>query len=124
MKRFYNCARQVMLFSSLLGVMQIGFAQKNTSINTKLIDSLLSIKDYKKAHVTLNAQINYLKNTKQYDSLYHYPLYIGQLAFAKQDAIEAAKKAQKFVDDVVQGCLNHCLQLKKNNAFHLHCRKL
>ncbi|WP_418636978.1 CHAT domain-containing protein [Winogradskyella sp.] len=98
MKRFYNCARQVMLFSSLLGVMQIGFAQKNTSINTKLIDSLLSIKDYKKAHVTLNAQINYLKNTKQYDSLYHYPLYIGQLAFAKQDAIEAAKKAQKFVD--------------------------
>ncbi len=76
------------------------YSQKNTSFGTEIIDSLILKKDFKKADSILNAQITKLKNAKLFDSLYHYPLYIGKVALLKQNANVAAKKAEKFVDNL------------------------
>ena len=100
MKRFHNCIRIFMLFFILINCHLSTYAQENSIINTKILDSLITLKDFKKADSALNLQINQLKNTKQYDSLYHYPLYIGKVAFLKHNATKSANKAQKFVDNL------------------------
>ncbi|MBV7269875.1 CHAT domain-containing protein [Winogradskyella luteola] len=76
------------------------FAQQDSSLKLEQIDNFLDANQIKKADSALNTQINQLMRLKLYDSLYHYPLYIGKITLQKKNATDAVKEAKKFVDNL------------------------
>lgn len=98
MRRFYNCYRLSMLLLFVISCPFEVYSQQNRSFDIEIIDSLVLINDFIKADSVLNFQIAKLKHAKLYDSLYHYPLYVGKVAALKHNSILAANRAQRFVD--------------------------
>lgn len=89
-----------------LFITQTSFAQENTFLNTKVIDSFMLNKQIQKADSALTSQLAYIHDKSLNDSLFKYAYYVGKIELQKSNAKTASKKADAFLEYITSKTSN------------------
>lgn len=100
MKQSCHCIRIVISLCILFGVQHTLFSQNNALFETKVIDSLIAKKDYRKADSVLVNNIEQLKQEQYFLELTKRIYYVGKIALNIDGKDLAIKKTNDFANSI------------------------
>lgn len=102
MKQLQHCFKIIIPIMLVLGFHFNMLAQADHIQDTKLIDSLIALKDFKKADSVLTKNIQDLKSNQHYEELTRRIYYFGKIALNLNDKNTAIKQTKDFANSIDQ----------------------
>lgn len=102
MKQLQHCFKIIIPIMLVLGFHFNMLAQEDHIQDTKLIDSLIALKDFKKADSVLTKNIHDLKSNQHYEELTRRIYYFGKIALNLNDKNTAIKQTKDFANSIDQ----------------------
>ena len=100
MRQLHNCIRFIIPLYFFLGFHCETYSQNESSSETKLLDSLISKKEFKKADSVLTKNINHLREKQNFLELTKRIYYVGKISLKLDDKDVATKKVNDFADNI------------------------
>ncbi|WP_456437980.1 CHAT domain-containing protein [Psychroserpens sp.] len=100
MRQLHNCIRLIIPIYFFLGFQCETYSQNENSFDTKLLDSLISKKEFKKADSVLTKNINQLREKQYFLELTKRIYYVGKIALKLDDKDVAIKKVNDFANSI------------------------